>query len=501
MSKSWPSPERWAFPYRLNLAERLWRMAAARSPAAFRRPLFVSAEADGPFQQIAQPWQQRDLEQLDPAWRSLAGHAVSVPYRRAWLERPRGHAKTSDMALQITWILLFSRRPVLGVAAAADREQASLIRSAVAQLVRLNRRLLGELDFRQHAVLNPNTGSRLEIVSSDVQSSWGILPDFVICDELCHWEKEEMWHSLLSSAAKKPHGVLVVLTNAGVGRGWQWELREAARQSDRWYFSSLRGSQAPWITDDWLDEQRRLLPASVFERLWNNVWQDSEGEFVTLAEAEACRDPHLQPQERGQPHYHYVAAVDYAEKHDYTVGVLVHYDGSRIVVDRMDVVVPQPHSPVRIEWVEQWMERVMRHFPRVTFVLDEYQLAGTIQRFTGLGDVRRFRFAAGRGNHRLALSLRKLILHRELAWYPGCGQLPDTAQRDDLETELASLLLRQTPAGLCRIDHRREARFHDDRAFALGAACLTLLDESIGLPAGEWLSITPPTQEGDLRWW
>jgi hypothetical protein len=279
----------------------------------------------------------------------------------------------------------------------------------------------------------------------------------------------------------------------------------------------------------------------VYERLWENVWQHSDGGFVTLAEAEACRDPDLVPQTRGQPHLHYFAAIDYAEKHDYTVAVIVHRESSpptpradsalgadapqfRIVVDRMDVVVPRPGEPVQVAWVEDWIRTVASRFPRITFVIDEYQLVGTIQKLEQTHDVRRFPFRAGRGNHRLAVTLRKLILHREVAWYPGCGRIErgsksrrgrkveesagggfelfDSAAggpfdagspRDDLETELASLLLRQSPGGLCRIDHIADGTHHDDRAFALGAACLYALDAP---EDGDWLHVTLPGPEG-----
>src|SRR5262249_6052097 len=145
-----------------------------------------------------------------------------------------------------------------------------------------------DLVARKSAISNSQTGSRLEVISSDVRSSWGRLPDFVICDELCHWEKPDLWHSLLSAAAKKPECLLIVLTNAGVGTGWHGDVREAARTSSEWHFPSLAGSQAPWITPASLAEQKKLLPPAVYARLWENVWQHSDGEFVTLAEAEAC---------------------------------------------------------------------------------------------------------------------------------------------------------------------------------------------------------------------
>ncbi len=166
-------------------------------------------------------------------------------------------------------------------------------------LVRQLPEWLPDLVPQKEAIVNRRTGSRLDMLSSDVNSSWGHLPDFVICDELCHWPHPDLWYSLCSSAAKKPACVLTVLTNAGHGTGWQWTVRETARTAPDWHFSSLHGSCAPWITAAALDEQRRLLPPGVFARLWMNEWQHSAGGFVTLEEAEACRDGTLSMQSRG----------------------------------------------------------------------------------------------------------------------------------------------------------------------------------------------------------
>ncbi len=475
MPNSLTEHERKRLISRLRLQRELQRRGADSHPKFFRQTLTVRTTDPVPFERVIQPWQERDFAALDPSWLAISGRSTSFGIRRAYLERPRGHSKTTDTAVQVAWILQYARQPITGLAAAADRDQAGLIHRAVADLIRLNPVLCPDLAPRQSSILNTATGSRLEIISSDVRSSWGQLPDFVICDELCHWEKVDLWHSLLSSAAKKPSCVLVVLTNAGVGAGWHWDVREAARTSPDWHFSSLVGPHAPWITPASLDEQRRLLPPAVFSRLWDNVWQQSDGEFVTLAEAEACRDPSLAAREIGRPGFPYFAAIDYAEKHDRTVGVVVHREGERIIVDWMDVVAPDAQHPVPVQWVEDWIAEMARVFRPIRFVLDEYQLVGTIQKLSTKYDLSRFEFRAGKGNHALALQLRHLIIQRRLAWPPGCGQIPGSAERDDLETELASLILRTSSTGRVRIDHRQESGCHDDRAFALGAACLEAL--------------------------
>ena len=497
---------------RLKLRREQIRRLSRNDPAAFRRWMVLDADKGRSFQKFMQPWQERDFAALDLAWSSLANrppvYAGMRPddrvLRRAYIERPRGHSKTSDMAMQIAWILLAAKEPVNGLAAAADRDQANLIYRAIRRLAELNSDLCDELVFVQHLVKNSETGSQLEVISSDVRSSWGALPDFVVCDELCHWEKPDLWYSLLSSAAKKPTCVLIVLTNAGVGRGWQWDVREHAQANDSWYFSSLAGPHAPWITEEWLTEQRALLPTPVFERLWLNEWQHSDGEFVSLVEAEACRDALLSRTETGVRGIRYVAAIDYAEKRDFTVGCVCHHDGTRIVVDRMDVVKPSPTRPTSVRWVEDWIEDIAASFPDVLFVIDEHQLVGTIQNIERCYPVKRFDFAAGKGNHRLAIRLRQLIVQKQVAWYPGCGDVSEQTNtidsetlRDDLETELASLLLKQSDTGRLRIDHHRDGVHHDDRAFTLGAACLELSEHPT---EPDHFSVTLPGVGGSF-WW
>lgn len=512
-SNDFPMPNFLSNAERMELLSQLrsriarWRQQAITHPRRFREAIRLQ-QADGRrATPVWLPWQLRDFAALDPAWLALAfpdaapSLVAATPnigeplpgvdtacVRRAYLERPRGHSKTTDIAVQLAWILQAAQYRVRGLAAAADREQAALIHTAASELIRGNPLLCPDLQSQRFLLRNRRTHSQLDIISSDLASSWGLLPDFVICDELCHWRDAELWHSLASAAAKKPGCLLVVLTNAGTGTGWQWQVRESARTSARWYFHSLDGVQVPWITATALEEQAGLLPPAVFQRLWLNRWQHSDGEFVTLAEAEACRDVDRAEQDRGSPERCYVAAIDYAEKRDRTVGVVIHREGSTLVVDRMDVAVPTPLKPVPVRWVREWIERTAAAFAPIEFILDEYQLIGTIQELASKYALTRFDFAGGKGNQALATTLRRLIVERQVRWYSGCGQV-ESVERDDLETELASLVVRMLPGGRMRIDHRRESGCHDDRAFALGAACLHLLRDDRLDSAPEWLAI------------
>ncbi len=253
-----------------------------RDPAAFRAVLLIDSDA-GPQKlgAICDDWQRRDFESLDPAWRAVAGVGnVANPVLRAWLERSRGHSKTSDIAVMLTWVLFASARRLSGIVAAADRDQARLLRDAVSKLVQLNPWLKEFITVQEGRILNPHTDSTCDVIASDVASSYGLLCDFIIADEVCHWRDRGLWDSLLSTAAKRKTCLLLAITNAGCIETWQWTVREAVRNDPSWYFSRLDGPKAKWITPDRLAEQRRLLPDLAFRRLWLNVWAGGSGDAI-----------------------------------------------------------------------------------------------------------------------------------------------------------------------------------------------------------------------------
>ncbi len=254
------------------------------SPAAFRSVLLI--DSDGGSQRLStvlDDWQRADFEALDPAWMAVAGlpnAKGTSTVLRAWLERPRGHSKTSDLAVMVTWCLFASARKLSGVLAAADRDQAKLLRDAVSKLVRLNPWLAEFITVQEQKILNPHTGSECVVIASDVASSYGLLCDFIVADEVTHWSDRGLWDSLLSTAAKRKTCLLLAITNAGCCDTWQFTIREAIRTDPSWYFSRLDGPRAGWITADRLAEQRRLLPDVTFRRLWLNEWAGGSGDAI-----------------------------------------------------------------------------------------------------------------------------------------------------------------------------------------------------------------------------
>lgn len=292
----------------------------AKHPEAFRAALNI--ECDGsvkPLGEVIEEFQARDFQALDQAMKNCCGRGARIRVKttmRAYLERPRGHSKTSDLAVICSWILAFSARPVRGYAYAADKDQAALLRDAIERLLRLNPWLGKIIQVNKWEIVNiakdhPGAGSKLEISTSDVSSSWGILPDFVIADELCHWEGDgSLWHSIISSAAKRKHCLLVVISNAGFAESWQWQVREAARTEESWYFSRLDGPQASWITPQVLAEQRKMLPGLAYNRLWGNEWSSAGGDALTPEDIDAAFVDTLQPMTSRLDGHYFVGGLD-----------------------------------------------------------------------------------------------------------------------------------------------------------------------------------------------
>ncbi len=292
----------------------------AKDPAAFRDDLLIDVDGNVVrFGDVMDDWQREDFAKIDPALKACNGRATdndTDAVTHAYLERSRGHSKTNDIGVICVWALAFANRPLKCYAYAADRDQAALLKDAMETLIKLNPWLGKILEVQKNQVTNiadghPGNGARLEISTSDVGSSYGILPDLIVADELTHWAGDgSLWHSLISSAAKRSNCLLLTISNAGFVDSWQWHVRQTARTDEAWYFSRLDGPKASWLTEKRLAEQRRMLPQIAYSRLWLNEWSSGGGDALTPEDIEAAFIDGLQPMDGTEKDYLFVTGVD-----------------------------------------------------------------------------------------------------------------------------------------------------------------------------------------------
>jgi hypothetical protein len=437
--------------------------AIASSPAAFRRALLI--DADGKTKAFKpDEWQETDFAALDAAWLAIAGRGSGAAVRRAWIERPRGHSKTADLAIAVTWALTFAVRPIKGIAAAGDKDQAKLLRDAIATLVRLNPWLQPILDVQTWAVANRKTGSTLNIISSDAATSYGQLPDFVVVDELGHWPEgngEKLWASLFSTAAKRASCLLAVISNAGYAESWVWRVREAVRGDPAWYFHHLDGPQASWISAATLEEQRRILPPLVFDRLWLNVWSSGSGDAIAETDLDAAVTL-AGPATGRELGMSYFGGIDLSVSRDHSALVLIgrHYTG-RIRVVSVRSWVPPKGGKVDLGIVQAAiMEMHYRFAPK--FCLDPYQAELLAQQLTRAGVWVQTVPFVGSALVQMASLLVEVFASRRIDLFPDAALMAD----------LRRLRIKDSPSGW-RLDAPRTATGgHCDRAIALALALL-----------------------------
>lgn len=420
------------------------RLAVWRSdPLAFFRDV-LTLEDGRSFGVALDGWQREDFE------------ALASSTCNAYVSRPRAHSKTADLAAFALHHLLTTLGARVYVFA-FDRGQAALVRESVAGFVRRSELLQRTLVVDRWRIVAPSTDASMEIMPADAGGSWGLRPSLVIADELGQWRSDghrEVWQAIVSALGKVKGARVLVSTTAHWDRtGLCWQVRELAQSSGDWLFSE-RGQCATWIAPAFLEQQRALLPAHVYEMLHENRWTEAGGEFLTWAEVDGVFDPALPLEVEGAARY---MGIDLGVARDRTAVALVRVDGDIVVVERLALWQGTPKARVALEEVEETVaELAERHQPR-EIALDPHQGLLMAERLRGRGlCVKEYAFTSP---SRAALFDTLLQLIRQ-------GRLK-SRPHDVLREELAGLRWVER-GGVLRPDHPVSG--HDDAAVAVALA-------------------------------
>lgn len=429
------------------------------------------------FGSVCEWWQKLKVDAVLPAIEYVTGYRnhYDGPLN-FYFELAKGGDKSGFAARILNWVLGYSRKKIKAYAAAADTDQARLIRDAMFRERELNTFLRRRVQILLKAAWG--RGGQLEILAADAASSHGKTPDLLIIDEFTHIHSREFFDALYSARNKRPSCVTIIQSNAGVKGSYQWELREIARTTpSRWFFYAQPEYThlASWMNEAAIAEDAKLLTKTEADRLLFNRWIDpgEESGFCLLDEAMACRTGGVG---EGCSRSRYFAAVDYGPRRDRTALSLVRRDGDSEPLALADLKCwHRPGGEVQIEEVERWIEATHAAHPQTVFVFDEYQMLSTIQKYEKAGyRIERFAPRGGAANYEMAANLRSLIASRRIRWAESIGPTPPHTNSPlpgatSFEDELSQLLLRVTPSGY-RFDHKSGK--HDDRAVAVGMAAL-----------------------------
>lgn len=429
-------------------AERARRRVAKlkNDPAAFRESVLIDCNGRSiELSKVLDPWQRQDYEALDAGWRRVAGKHTEDCVARAYLERPRGHSKTTDLAVQALWVLFASDRKIVGVAAAAAKKQAKLLRDAIDTILRLNPWLAEEIVANNYVVTNLRTGSTFEILASDGGTTMGQTPDFAIVDELTHWKNRDLWDSIFSAVAKRPNCVLVVIANAGFGQGvsWQWETREACRVDQDWYFHRLDGPRASWITGKNLAEQRRILTPPAYKRLWLNQWLTETGDALDMEDVTSCCVMPARPIDNRNCSFA-IGGLDLGLTHDHAGFVVIGGDVVRRKLILLEAVrwdpALFPNHRISIKAVEQDVMEICQRRGVLGVAYDPWQCERTAEELIEHG-LRMFRYEFGsKTQDEMATCLLDTVRNADIELYPDPSLLRDLSRLTIVEKRLGHKL-------------------------------------------------------------
>jgi len=376
----------------------------ASNPAEFRESLIIPS-ASGPvrFGDCIADFQAKDFSALDGSFISLQ-NGKKPELNRFWIERVKGGSKTSDIATLMLWLLAFCPRTLLIQVAAKDGDQADEIRKAMRDILRSNNWLSQRIEVQRNAVINRATESRLDILTVDERGAHGSRPHVLFIDEVVHIENRDFVETLLDNAAKTS-ALTNIATNAGFVPSWQFDLREMARQSDRWYFSQVT-QPAPWISEADIEERRLSTSQNRFNRLWRGLWVSDHGDALQPPDIEAAitlTGP-MNPDDPGAKHYRFVAGIDIGLRKHATTFVVVgwHVGGMKVVesdsegifdgwnmvpkkeyqrtegtyryrLAKVEVWRPQPGNRVSLEAVRSAILNAHQQFKLSAVCIDPYQ--------------------------------------------------------------------------------------------------------------------------------
>jgi len=414
----------------------------------------------------ADPWITTSM--LQPVF---AVDADGLPLNKlVYLELARGHWKSGGIAaVALAEAILHGSTDV--VIAAADADQARVVFDNIAGYLDRNPALRASVKTRKDEFQIRAQRSRIRIISSDVPSSWGLGGTHrrfrVIADELTAWPQErgrELWTSLVSATGKVEDAQTIVLSNAGwdASRSWQWDVRETAKAQPWAHLFSASGVIATWVTRDWIERMRALLPPTAFDRLINNRWTSDHGDFVTKAQWARCVDLTRRPTAQGSGRH--FAGLDLGLRRDRTALAVVHREGELVVLDDLQVWEGSRADPVSIAAVERAVLDLATRFPGLQLVADPWEMQGSIERLKGRLRVVEYRFSASSVG-KLSSVLYNAITTARLRVYPD----------PELEAEILGLRVIPTASGW-KFDHAVAG--YSDQAVAVALA----LTEAVTVP-------------------
>jgi hypothetical protein len=393
----------------------------------------------------------------------------------------RGWGKTTIEAgcLLLAMLMLPARSRCYWLA--RDRDQGRIGVDSAGGFVARNRPLQDEFRVDGWKITALRKDTKLEVLSADLGSAWGLLADLVICDELCQWPDSgrRLFEAVTTGMAKRPKAKLAIVSTPSDPSHWSHSIYRHGLRDPAWKVVERTGPP-PWVDPAKIEEQARRLgrDSALYRRTVLGEWAAGEGRLLSaedLAAAVVLDGP--QPPD---PRQEYIVAIDLGlggERRgggtgDRSVAVVAHAertaeDGSAKVIVTLDqhaVWKGSAGSRVELSEVREWVEAASKAYNRAPVRFDGWQAVLMCEELKKAGVDASYELLTQQAVGKVAAALHLLIRDRALRLPPD----------EELLAELGRVRLIEKAPGIYRMD--ADAGAHDDMAFAVGLACRHLLE-------------------------
>ena len=417
-----------------------------------------------------------------------------------FLTRPRGASKSTDIAaVALAWLTTDAPPLANGHVVASTTKQAGIVIQAAHGFCARTPELDGAVIVENEKIKAGN-GAWVEVLAQSDAGAWGLRDaHFLVVDEFCQWPEttgaQNVWTAISTAAPKVAGCRLIILSSAGEPKHWSHKIYKDCLTDPLWRVNAMPGP-SPWMDKAKLTYFERVLLPSVYDRLYLNVWSESEDRAISPEDYEAARQEcfnyGIAPAGlRGggiryrfpEPRSRYIVTVDIGTKHDATVIVVAHKEPmdpdkprgpQRMIVDHMDRWQGSKKHHVVIDDVRDRVASLSMEYNRANVYADPTQFVGALQSLNRMGVHAEEWVFSSISVGRVAASLVQTFRNHQIF-------VPDNPI---LKDELLSVKLRETAPGVARLDSDRGG--HDDQAVTLGIAADILIAQPAGIGSA-WL--------------
>lgn len=396
--------------------------------------------------------------------------------------------------------------------AAGDKDQAKIIFRMVKKAFERSAGLRPFVRIYSDTIERVDGAGFYKVLSADAPTTHGLNASCVIWDELWNQPSYDLWEALTHSPTRaNPFHFVVSYAGYQARKGnLLWDLYSRGRAGDdsRMYMFWLDGDDAnpaTWVTQEYLDRQRRRLPDHIFRRLHRNEWSVAEETKVFRVPQECWQGSFENPIDSGT----YVAGIDLAKSRDFTAWAILRTD---VQPARLVDFGKLPHIDYTAQ--VQILAGKMHSFQNPTALVDA-GAAGTavieLMRQSKM-NVEEFSFTSER-KAKIVTDLA-VDFEQKAVVLPGDGRTIDEKRFvNDLEAELFNFEPTVLRSG--NIRYEAGSGYHDDLIMALCLShemqmrqrevrepmmtCVSL-DENEG-PLVDRYANLPVNDPGPERWW